>query len=258
MRARVREPIMSLRGFVQRFVRGFRDDGLDDVAAMMTYYAIFAVFPMLVFVLSLALLVLPGHVIDDGAAMAMRVLPPEVGIILADEVHRTRRATEPYVAIVSGAVALFGASRGTSSLIGALDRVFGVRETRPWWRRQVLAVAVTALVALMMVFAFGLLLVGPDLLKWLGAAVMMTLVWATLYKLLPDHHLPWRVMAPGAAVGVALWIAVSRGAAYMMGHITDFQATYGALAGAIGFLFWMWLSNLALVIGAELSEVVSE
>jgi membrane protein len=255
---RGREPILTLRGFVRRFVRGFLEDGLDDVAAMMTYYAIFAVFPMLVFVLSLALLVLPDEIIAEGVRMAMRVLPPDAGHVLADEVARTQRATEPYVAIVSGAVALFGASRGTSSLIGALDRVFGVRETRPWWRRQLLAIGVTVIVALMMVFAFALLLVGPGMLAWIGAAVMMTLVWATLYKLLPNHQLPWRVMAPGAAIGVGLWILVSRGAAYMMEHITDFQATYGALAGAIGFLFWMWLSNLALVIGAELSEVVSE
>lgn len=272
------EPINTVRGFVRRFVRGFHDDGLDDVAAMMTYYAIFAVFPMLVFVLSLALLVLPGEVIQDGVAMAGRVLPPEVARVLADEVGRTQRATEPYVAVLSGAIALFGASRGTSSLIGALDRVFGVRETRPWWRRQLLAIAVTVLIAFMIVIALGLLLLGPLLGPWIErhqrlgepvaiawsvgrwflAAAMMTLVWATLYKLLPDHHLPWRVLAPGAVVGVVLWVVVSKGAAYVMEHITDFQATYGALAGALAVLFWMWLSNLALVIGAELSEVVSE
>ena len=272
---------MTVRGFVRRFVRGFLDDGLDDIAAMMTYYAIFAVFPMLVFVLSLTLLVVPGDVITDGVAMAMRVLPPEVGRILADEVARTRHATEPYVAVLSGAIALFGASRGTSALTGALNRVFALRETRPWWRRQLLAIGVTLLIAAMIVLALSLLLIGPilgpwverhnrvggavelswSIGRWLGAAAMMTLVWATLYRLLPDHparDLRWRVFAPGAAIGVILWISVSQGAAYVMSHLTDFQATYGALAGALALLFWMWLSNLALVIGAELSQVATE
>ncbi|HUQ05100.1 MAG TPA: YihY/virulence factor BrkB family protein [Kofleriaceae bacterium] len=268
----------SVRGFVHRFVRGFMEDGLDDIAAMMTYYAIFAVFPMMVFVLSVTLLIVPGDVIGEGVIMAQRVLPPEVGRILAEEVARTQRATEPYVAIVAGGIALFGASRGTSALIGALNRVFGLRETRPWWRRQVLAISVTLLIASMIVVALSLLLIGPILGpwverhhqlgsavelswsvgRWLGAAAMMTLVWATLYKLLPNHDLPWRTFAPGAAIGVILWVSVSQAAAYVMSHLTDYEATYGAFAGALALLFWMWLSNLALVIGAELSQVASE
>lgn len=272
------EHVRSVRGFVHRFVRGFMEDGLDDIAAMMTYYAVFAVFPMMVFVLSLTLLIVPGDVIGEGLVMAQRVLPPEIGRILAEEVGRTKRATEPYVAIVSGVITLFGASRGTSALIGALNRVFGLRETRSWWHRQVLAISVTLLIASMIVVALSLLLIGPILGpwveshhrigsavevswsvgRWLGAAAMMTLVWATLYKMLPNHDLPWRTFAPGAAIGVILWVSVSQGVAYVMFHLTDFQASYGALAGALAVLFWMWLSNLALVIGAELSQVVSE
>jgi membrane protein len=275
------EHVRSVRGFVHRFVRGFMEDGLDDIAAMMTYYAIFAVFPMMVFVLSLTLLIVPGDVIGEGMVMAQRVLPPEIGRVLATEVARTQRATEPYVAIVLGLITLFGASRGTSALIGALNRVFGLRETRPWWRRQVLAISVTLLIASMIVVALSLLLIGPILGpwveshhrlgsavevswsvgRWIGAAAMMTLVWATLYKLLPDHpvpDLPWRAFAPGAAIGVILWVSVSQLAAYVMFQLTDFQASYGALAGALAVLFWMWLSNLALVIGAELSQVATE
>jgi membrane protein len=275
---RAHEHVRTVRGFVRRFVRGFMEDGLDDIAAMMTYYAIFAVFPMMLFVLSLTLIVVPGDVISEAVVMAMRVLPPEVGRILSEEVARTRVATEPYVVVLSGVIALFGASRGTASLTGALNRVFGLRETRPWWRRQLLAIGVTLLIASMIVVALSLLLIGPILGpwverhhrvgsaieiawsvgRWLGAAAMMTLVWATLYKFLPNHDLPWRVFAPGAAVGVVLWLAVSQAAAYLMSHLTNFEATYGALAGALAVLFWMWLSNLALVIGAELSQVASE
>ncbi|KAB2899481.1 MAG: hypothetical protein F9K40_10230, partial [Kofleriaceae bacterium] len=113
------EHVRTVRGFVRRFVRGFREDSLDEIAATMTYYAIFAVFPMMAFVLSLTLLLVPGDVVGEAMIMAERVLPPEVGRLLAAEVARTQQATEPYVAVVSGAIALFGASRGTAALTGA-------------------------------------------------------------------------------------------------------------------------------------------
>jgi membrane protein len=126
------------------------------------------------------------------------------------------------------------------------------------------------------VLALGLLLLGPavgralgeyfelgstfDTLwtagQWLGAGALMTLVWSLLYKLLPNHHAPLKVFTPGAAVGVLLWVGVSRVMTFFLERFTDFEATYGALATAVTFLLWLWLSNLALLIGAEISDVI--
>jgi len=265
---------MQLRRFGRRLVASVVRDDVDDLAAMMTYYVIFALFPMLLFVLSLTLLVLPGDVLTEATAMASRALPHEVGTLIEAQLGRTRAATAPHVALISGGLTLWGASRGTAALTVALNRVFGVTETRPWWRRQLLAIGVTVLVALLIVLALALLLLGPVLgrslaqhsglgatfamvwavARWLGAAALMTLVWALLYDLLPDRTAPLLVVTRGAAVGVVLWIAVSQGAALFVTYIADFEATYGALAGALTFLFWLWLSNLALLVGAELSE----
>ncbi len=269
-------PITIVRRFVSRLVKAFLDDGVDDVAAMMTYYAIFALFPMLLFILSLTLLILPSAVVSDAVVMFGRALPPDIFRVVRDQVAAAQAATDGNVAILGGVLALWGASRGTSALTFALDRVFGLTETRSFWRRQAIAIGVTAMVALMIAVSLSLLLLGPALghriadrydlgdafdtawgvTAWIGAGALMTLVWALLYKLLPDHHRPLRLFTPGAAIGVLLWVAVSRLMTFFVATFTNYEATYGVLATAVTFLLWLWLSNLALLIGAEIADVM--
>lgn len=269
-------PIRIVHRFASRLVKAFLDDAVDDVAAMMTYYAIFALFPMLLFILSLTLLILPSAVVTDAVAMFGRALPPDIYRVVSDQIAAAQAATDGNVALLGGALALWGASRGTSALTFALDRVFGLTETRSFWRRQAIAIGVTAMVALMIVVALALLLLGPTIghrladrhdlgdafdaawgvSAWVGAGALMTLVWAFLYKTLPDHHQPLRLFTPGALIGVLLWVAVSRLMTYFVATFTDYEATYGVLATAVTFLLWLWLSNLALLTGAEIADVM--
>jgi membrane protein len=196
--------------------------------------------------------------------------------VVSTQVAEAQAATDGNVALIGGLVALWGASRGASALTVALNRVFTVEETRPFWWRQVLAILVTAMVALLIVLALALLLFGPtighavadryhlgatfDTLwetgRWIGAGALMTFVWALRYRLLPNHHAPLRIFTPGAIIGVLLWVGVSRAMTYFVSTFTDFEATYGALASAVTFLLWLWLSNLALLIGAEITDVL--
>jgi membrane protein len=264
------------RAFLARLFKAFLDDAVDDVAAMMTYYAIFALFPMLLFILSLTLLVLPPGVVDDAVQMFGRALPRDVYEVVSKQIAAAQAATDGNVAIFGGVLALWGASRGAAALTFALNRVFTVQETRSFWWRQLLAILVTAMVALLIVIALALLLLGPTIghrvadrydlgdtfdavwgvSAWVFAGGLMTLVWALLYKWLPNHHAPLRVFTPGAAVGVLLWVAVSRVMTFFVSHLTDYEATYGALASAVTFLLWLWVSNLALLMGAEISDVL--
>ena len=90
----------------------------------------------------------------------------------------------------------------------------------------------------------------------IGAGALMTFVWALLYKLLPSSTAPLRIFTPGAAVGVVLWVGVSHAMTLFLTYLSNFEATYGALAGAVTFLLWLWLSNLALLVGAEISDIL--
>lgn len=254
------------------------NDSITDLGAMMAYYAILALFPMLVFVVTLALLVLPVDTLMQGVAMATETMPSSTREVVTQQVLALTKSADAGFAIGSAAIALWGASRGASSLMGALNAMFNKKETRPWWRRQVIAVAVTLGVAIVIVLALGLLVVGPlaghwmadrfglgsqfDLAwgigRWLGAGLLVMLVWAVAYKFLPDTQAPFRIFTPGAITGVLLWLGISYAFGLYIGYVNTYTTTYGALGGGIIFLTWLWLSNIALLFGAEINDVLAD
>ena len=254
------------------------NDSITDIGAMMAYYAILALFPMLVFVVTLALLVLPEDTVLQGLAMATQAMPPASREVLTTQVTALMKAAQAGFAIGSAALALWGASRGASALMGALNAMFNKRETRSWWKRQVIAIAVTLGVALAVIAALGLLVVGPvaghwfadrfglgdafdvwwGVVRWVGAGLLVMVVWAVLYKFLPNTHAPFRIFTPGAITGVLLWLGISYGFGVYLSHFNSYATTYGALGGGIIFLTWLWLSNIALLFGAEINDVLAD
>jgi membrane protein len=93
---------------------------------------------------------------------------------------------------------------------------------------------------------------------WVFAGVLVMVFWALLFRFLPDTDEPLRLFTPGAAIGVTLWLAASVGFGVYIGYFNHYEATYGALGGAIIFLTWLWLSNIALFVGAEIDAVLAE
>jgi len=263
--------------FVRQLGHELAHDNITDNGAMMAYYAILSLFPMLVFVVTVALLVLPGETVLSGIAMATQAMPESTRDAVTTQVTALLRSAHAGFAVGGATLALWGASRGVSSLMGALNAMFNRRETRPWWKRQLIALAVTLGVALLAVVALGLLVIGPaaghwladrfglghafdvawDLGRWVGAGLLVLLVWAVLYKFLPDRDAPFRIFTPGSVVGVLLWLAISYGFGVYLGHFNSYTTTYGALGGGIIFLTWLWLSNIALLFGAEINDVLA-
>jgi membrane protein len=253
-------------------------DHIIDLGAMMAYYAILALFPMLLFVVTLALLVLPGEILLQGLAMVTRAMPAAPREVITAQVETLMQQAHAGFAIGTFVFALWGASRGASSLMGALNAMFNKRETRPWWKRQLIAIAVTVCVAILTVLVLALLVVGPiaghwiadrfglggqfDLLwgivRWVGAGLLVMVVWAVAYKFLPDTDAPFRIFTPGAIVGVLLWLGISYGFGLYLGYVNTYSTTYGALGGGIIFLTWLWLASIALLFGAEINDVLAD
>jgi membrane protein len=267
-----------VRRFFVQLYHELLNDNIADIGAMMAYYAILSLFPMLVFVVALALLVLPDDTMMQGLAMASRAMPSSASELLTAQVTALMKTAHAGFAIGGAALALWGASRGVSSLMGALNAMFNKRETRPYWKRQLIAIGVTLGVALVVIVALGLLVVGPvaghwladrfglghvfdvawDIGRWVGAGFLVMVVWAVLYKFLPNTNAPFRIFTPGAIVGVALWLGISYGFGVYLTHFNSYEATYGALGGGIIFLTWLWLSNIALLFGAEINDVLAD
>lgn len=269
---------MKAGRFVKSVATHFVDDNVIDAGAMMAYYAVMALFPMVIFVLSLALLIIPADTVRQGLAMATETMPPSVRDTIADRVHQLITTSGAGFAVLGVAIALWSASRGAVSLTVALNTVYNKKETRTWFRRQLIALAVTVAVAVIAVVALALLVAGPyvggllesryglgaqfdtawNVGRWVGAGLLVMFVWAIAYKFLPNTDAPFRVFTPGAVVGVLLWLGISALFGLYLGHFNSYEATYGTLGGAIIFLTWLWLSSISMLTGAEINDVLAD
>jgi membrane protein len=269
---------MQVRRFFKQLATAIVNDNITDSAAMMAYYAVMALFPMVVFVSSLSLLVLPEATVMQGVSMAGEALPPSVRPFLVDRVHSLIAANSAGFAVIGAVVALWGASRGAAGLTSALGTIYTKPETRSWFRRQLIAIAVTVSVAILIVLALSLLVVGPTIGhwaterfglagtfdvawsvgRWIGAGLLVMFVWALIYKWLPNTDAPFHVFTPGAIIGVLAWLGLSALFGLYLQHFNSFEATYGALGGAIIFLLWLWLTNIVLLVGAEINDVLAD
>ncbi|HET9990051.1 MAG TPA: YihY/virulence factor BrkB family protein [Kofleriaceae bacterium] len=263
--------------FLRKLGRAVVRDAIDDVGAMMAYYAILAIFPMLLCVVTLAVLVLPTHTIVEGASLALGAAPSDVRSLVTDQVARMAHTAGAGFALGTVLFAVWGASRGASGLVLALDRVFGRTETRSWLRRQAIAIALTIGVAVLLVIALGLLVAGPaighvvanrfgfggvfqlvwSVGRWVGAGMLVMVVWALAYRFLPDTDAPLRIFTPGAFVGIVLWLAISRLFGLYLDQLASYVSIYGALGSAVIFLTWLWLSSIAMLLGAEINAVLA-
>jgi membrane protein len=267
---------MQVKRFFREVGHHFVEDGVQDLGAMMAYYAVLSLFPMVVFVIALAMVVVPASVIHQGVDMATTAVPDAVRDPVVSRIHAFTSQKHGAIAVVGALLALWGARGGATSLMTVLNTMFHKQETRSWIRRQLTALLVTAGVGVLVVVAMSLLLVGPltghwlvdrfglgstfdwawSIGHWIGAGVLVMVVWAIVYKFLPNTDAPFRVFTPGAFIGVVLWLGMSYAFGLYLGHFDSYEATYGALGGAIIFLTWLWLSNIALLLGAEINDVL--
>lgn len=270
--------MMQVRRFFKQLGTAIYNDDITDSAAMMAYYAVMALFPMVVFVGSLALLVLPEATVLQGVVMASEALPLSVRQILVERVHSLVLANSAGFAIVGAVVALWGASRGVVGLTTALGTIYTKPETRSWIRRQLIAIAMTFAVAILVIVALSLLVIGPtfghwatdrfglgdtfdavwNIGRWVGAGVLVMFVWALSYKYLPNTDAPLHIFTPGAVIGVLAWLGISALFGLYLSHFNSYEATYGTLGGAVIFLLWLWLSNISLLVGAEINDVLAD
>jgi len=270
---------MTVRAFFRRLWAGLLADNVDDLAAMMAFYAVLALFPMIGFVVALSVATLPHEAITDAVQLLAPAMPPSAYDLIGEQVMRMQRSAGATGFLIGGAaIALWGASRGTSALILALDRMLELEETRPWLKRQGIAIGVTMVVAVLVVGAMALLAFGPivghlaadrwglggwfDIVwtigRWVGAGALAFGTCVLLYRVLPNWRAKTRDVWVGSAVAVALWLGISRLFGLYVDFAGSYDKTYGTLAGVVIFLIWLWLSTMALFVGAEINQVLCE
>ena len=261
-------------GVLKRTVSEFQSDNLSDWAAALTYYSTLALFPMLIVLVALLGLVGQAHTIDTLIGSLDKAGLEGVAKSIDDPLHRVVEHKGGAGALLG--FALLGSLWSASGYVGAFMRasnaIYDVREGRSFWKRRPMQIVMTlAMVLLLALVSIALVLtgslavaigdaigVGPDavdvwsIAKWPVLLVVVMTMFAALYYLAPNVRQPrFRWVTPGGILAVLLWIAASVGFGVYIANLGSYDRTYGTLASVIVFLVWLWLTNLALLLGAE-------
>lgn len=261
---------MSWKEFLSGMNREISDDGVLDLAATVTYYGILSLFPFLLMLVAVASVVITPETANRLVEQLGQVAPGPATQIVGERIQELGGQQNVALLGFGALAAIWSASGATSALITALNRCYDVREQRPWWKVKLIAILMTivsgvlALVAALVAVATAPLadVVGGPLgmaIGWLRlpvAGLVMMLLWALLYYVLPDVQQSFRFITPGSVLGVVLWVVASWGFSKYVSNFGSYDKTYGSLGGVIVLLLWMWLSSLVLLVGAETNALI--
>jgi membrane protein len=262
---------------LKRTVREFKDDNLTDWAAALTYYGILALFPALIALVSLVGLVADPKSITDTLTKLISSIGPVSAVDTfkgpIDQITSNRAGAG--VALIAGlAVALWSASGYVGAFIRASNAIYEVEEGRPFWKLRPLQIVVTLIMVLLAALVLvALVVTGPlasavgdavglsstavtiwNIAKWPVLVAVLLLMFGLLYHASPNVKLPrFRWVTPGSVLAVLTWAVASALFAFYVANFGSYNKTYGALAGVVVFLVWMWITNIAILLGAELN-----
>jgi len=260
---------------VRKTLREFSKDQCTDLAAALTYYAVLALFPALVALVSLLGVFGQGQSTVDSLLTIVDQLGPSSALdSLRPTIERLSTSQGAGVALVVGLLgALWSASGYVGAFGRAMNRVYEIAEGRPVWKLRPVQLLVTLFsLVLVAVAAASLVLTGPvaeavgeqiglgstailvwDIAKWPVLLAVVVVIVAVLYYATPNVKQPrFRWISVGAVLAIVVWILASVGFGLYVAMFSSYDRTYGSLAGVVVFLLWLWLTNVALLFGAEL------
>jgi membrane protein len=260
---------------LRKTAREFQHDQCTDLAAALTYYAVLSLFPAVLVVVSLLGVFGQGRRTTDAVVDIVSDLAPASTVdTLRPTIQQLVESPSAGFALVLGILtALWSASGYVGAFSRAMNRIYEVPEGRPVWKLRPLQLALT-LAGLVMVaaVAFMLAVSGPvaeavgnaiglgeasltlwNVLRWPLILLLVVVAVAVLYYATPNVQQPkFRWISVGAALAIVVWILASLGFGVYVANFGSYNKTYGTLAGVIVFLLWLWITNLALLFGAEL------
>jgi len=260
-------------GVLKRTFTEFKDDNLTDWAAALTYYGVLAIFPALLALVSVLGLVGESTTqsLIDNVEKAAPGPAREIAVSAIENLQKNSGAAG-ILFVVGLAGALWSASGYVAAFMRASNSIYDVGEGRPIYKTLPVRVGITlVLVILLVVTAIGVAATGPlaqevgdliglgstavtawDIAKWPVLFLIVSFMFAFLYWAAPNVKQPgFRWISPGGLLGVAIWLVASAAFAFYVASFASYNETYGSLGGVIAFLVWLWISNIAILIGAE-------
>lgn len=266
----------------KRTFREFKSDEVTELAAGVAYHAIFAIPPLIIAVIAISALVNQVTSIDVSGRMLEMIreyAPGDMRPVLEDLVNKAVESVGPGAALfgvlTSLAVALWSGSNGISTIMRAFNRAYDIDEDRSFIKKKLISIGLTALVGVLVIAAFGLVVfghaIGDAIAGWLGLGAVFDILWAilryvlpvifmmfvlaVLYYFAPNVKQSFKWISPGSIVATILWVAVVFGfRIYLM--FSNPGSAYGTLGGVVVLLFFLYVSAIVFIIGAEVNAVI--
>jgi membrane protein len=260
---------------VKRTFKELLDDNCLGLSAQLAYYFFLSLFPALLVVVALTSF-FPYHVLDSILASFGRFTPPDVLAIVRTQIDQIKQGGNVGLLTFGVLGALWSSSSAMMAIIDTLNRAYGVKEGRSWWKTQVLAVILTLAMSVFVLVSFTLVIAGPEIaehvavrvglgpvfawtwkiLQWPVVFLLISQGFAMVYYLAPDVEQRWPWILPGAHIATLLWLGISLGFRFYIVNFGNFNKMYGSIGAVIVLLLWFYLSGFVLLFGAELNSEI--
>jgi membrane protein len=267
---------LSWTELARRTWRESMDDDVLGLAAQLSYYFFLALFPAILFLLAVASFFPLSALTDDLGRSLGPFVSPQVLELIQDQMHRLGNNQSGGLLTLGVLGALWSSSAAIVSIVGALNRAYDIEEGRPWWKVRLIAIGLTLGLALLVLIALSLVLVGPTVAEKLARTTgwgatfewaWLILQWPLVFVLIafgigltyyfgPDADQDWVWITPGAVAATILWLVISLLFKLYVANFTDYEGSYGAVGGVIVVLLWFYLSGIAILTGAELNAEI--
>jgi membrane protein len=264
---------LSWRKLIRATWRRAESDHVVDRSAELAFWFLLGFFPMLVSVTSMASMIgsAPG---SQGMLMKYvgEVLPSNASTLVRQVLAQTTGSGRAWFSLL---FALWSSSSATAGLIDALNAIYALKESRPWWKSRLIAVALAIATGVLLTAALIVVAYGPEILRqitagsailyvcriaqWPAAALLLISALLFLYRLAPNvQEQKWKWLLPGSIVAAVIRIAVSALFKLYVRHFSDFGLLYGSLGTLVILMFWFYLSGAAILVGGELNAILED
>jgi membrane protein len=280
---------LTPRELVLRTWEKINENEIMTRAAAVSFYAMLALVPFLALVLTVLVQLLPdltgltgkttgigNMTADEFRATLKAIFPPEAYQVVEDQIVRLQNQKQPPLGLLlfSTAVTIWLASSLFVAVIDAMNRIYGVTETRSFWKIRLTAIVMTCLQAVILVGSLLTIVLWPQIVTWVGlsapaAAVATAVQWAVVFVMVslsfalafyvgPDADQRWEWITPGSLGGTLVFLLASFGFRFYVQQFANYDKTYGSLGGVMVLLFWLWISSLVLLTSAQVNKIIED
>ena len=268
---------LTWKEFLKKVYREYNHDNVSDTAAVLGYYFVYSLFPFLFFLATLAAYIPHVQVSMDTVLARAHALVPSMAMHVIERNLRALVAhPRPHLLTVGLAGTLYSASRGVDAVRRALNLAYDVKESRPFWKTELLAFGMTISSAALILFGIAALIAGGNVGLWaadkLHIAPVYVVVWswlrwpvtallimscaALVYYLLPDVEQEFKFITPGSVLGTLLWLLSTWGFSQYAGHFGSYNITFGSIGGVVLLMTWFYITAFIFIMGGEVNAIL--